>query len=268
MRDGAVLTPKPDSDWREEYVNWLTSPKNRRFAEVLVNRMWYWMFGKGIVNEPDDWREDNKPSDPALLKELTDYFLKNNFDIKMLMKKILMSKEFNSKAAPEGYYEPQRLPAEVIVDALASVTGVWSSYHSRVPEPFTYYPPKTRSTHLGDATVSSSELELFGKVSRDVSLESQRNNSITSRQLLYLMNSSVLERRIRKSQILQQDYLKSGDIEHLANIITLRTLSRRATPEEIQLYKNYMEQSKLPLLEVAIDIVWMQLNSHEFLYNH
>ena len=82
------------------------------------------------------------------------------------------------------------------------------------------------------------------------------------------MNSSVLERRIRKSQILQQDYLKSGDIEHLANIITLRTLSRRATPEEIQLYKNYMEQSKLPLLEVAIDIVWMQLNSNEFLYNH
>ncbi len=268
MRDGAVLTPKPDSDWREEYVNWLTSPKNRRFAEVLVNRMWYWMFGKGIVNEPDDWREDNKPSDPALLKELTDYFLKNNFDIKMLMKKILMSKEFNSKAAPEGYYEPQRLPAEVIVDALASVTGVWSSYHSRVPEPFTYYPPKTRSTHLGDATVSSSELELFGKVSRDVSLESQRNNSITSRQLLYLMNSSVLERRIRKSQILQQDYLKSGDIEQLANIITLRTLARRATPEEIQLYKNYMEQNKLPLLEVAIDLVWMQLNSNEFLYNH
>ena len=83
MRDGAVLTPKPDSDWREEYVNWLTSPKNRRFAEVLVNRMWYWMFGKGIVNEPDDWREDNKPSDPALLKELTDYFLKNNFSVEV-----------------------------------------------------------------------------------------------------------------------------------------------------------------------------------------
>ena len=268
LEDGTTLTPKPDSDWRVEYVNWLTSPKNRRFAEVLVNRMWYWVFGKGIVHEPDDWREDNKPSDPQRLKELTDYFLKNNFDVKKLMKKILMSEQFNSKAAPEGFYEPQRLPAEVIVDALSTITGAWSTYTSRVPEPFTFYPPKTRATHLGDATVSSSELELFGKVSRDVSLESQRNNSITSRQLLYLMNSSVLERRIRKSHILQQDYLNNGSLEQLADAITLRVLSRRATAEEIALYKKHMEQNNLPLLEVAIDMIWMQINSNEFLYNH
>ena len=55
LEDGTVLTPKTDR--REEYVAWLTSPKNRRFAEVLVNRMWYWVFGKGIVNEPDDIME-------------------------------------------------------------------------------------------------------------------------------------------------------------------------------------------------------------------
>lgn len=268
LEDGSVLTPRTNSDWREEYVNWLTSPKNRRFAEVLVNRVWFWVFGKGIVHEPDDWSEDNKPSDPALLKELTDYFLKNNFDMKLLWKKILLSEQFNSKAAPEGYYVPQRLPAEVIVDALASVTNIWSTYSSRVPEPFTFYPPRTRATHLGDATVSSSELELFGKVSRDVSLESQRNNSITSRQLLYLMNSSVLERRIRKSQILQQIYFQGGDVAQVADGITLRVLSRRATPQEVDLYKKHMEESKLPLMEVAIDIMWMQLNSNEFLYNH
>ncbi len=268
LEDGTVLTPRIDTDWREEYVNWLTSPKNRRFAEVLVNRMWYWVFGKGIVHEPDDWREDNKPSNPALLKELTDYFLKNKFDMRLLMKKILMSKEFNSKAAPEGFYEPQRLPAEVIVDAMASITGVWSTYSSRVPEPFTFYPEKTRATHLGDATVSSSELELFGKVSRDVSLESQRNNTITSRQLLYLMNSSVLEKRIRKSKILQNMYLNTGTLPSLADAITLRVLSRKATPQEIELYTKYMEETKLPLIEVAIDIMWMQINSNEFLYNH
>ena len=268
LEDGTILRPRPNTDWREEYVNWLTSPANRRFAEVFVNRMWYWVFGKGIVHEPDDWREDNKPSDPALLKELTDYFLESKFDIRALMKRILLSKEFNSKAAPEGYYVPQRLPAEVIVDAMASITDNWSTYSSRVPEPFTFYPPKTRSTHLGDATVSSTELELFGKVSRDVSLESQRNNAITSRQLLYLMNSSALERRIRKSSVLQQLYLNSKDITELANAITLRVLSRRATSQEIALYTEYMTNNKLPLMEVAIDIMWMQINSNEFLYNH
>jgi hypothetical protein len=121
---------------------------------------------------------------------------------------------------------------------------------------------------LGDATVSSSELELFGKVSRDVSLESQRNNAITSRQLLYLMNSSQLERRIRKSSALQKLYLNNTNIESIANAITLRVLSRRATPQEVALYKEYAEQSGLPLDEVAIDIVWAQINSNEFLYNH
>ncbi len=268
LEDYTILKLRADSDWREGYVSWLTSSKNRRFAEVMVNRMWYWVFGRGIVHEPDDWSASNKPSDPELLGELTDYFLENNFDMRALMKKILLSEQFNAKMAPEGGYVPQRLPAEVIVDAIASVTGVWSTYSSRVPEPFTFYPPRTRATHLGDATVSSSELELFGKVSRDVSLESQRNNSITSRQLLYLMNSSVLERRIRKSPVLQRIYVNSGSLEQIADKITLLTLSRRATAAEKELYKEYMEQTELPLMDVAVDIMWMQINSNEFLYNH
>ena len=264
LDEGTSFKLRQDSDWREPYVAWLTSPNNRRFAEVMANRMWYWVFGKGIVHEPDDWRYDNPPSDPQLLKELTDYFIAQKFDLRALMKKILLSEQFNSVDS----YTPQRLNAEVIVDAIASMTGIWSTYTSRVPEPFTVYPPKTRSTHLGDATVSSSELELFGKVSRDVSLESQRNNSITSRQLLYLMNSSALESRIRKSQVLQRIYLQSADIEQLADRITLLVLSRRATKDEVALYKEYMAQNNLPLMEVAIDIMWMQINSNEFLYNH
>mgnify|MGYP002511870480 FL=1 len=268
LGDDTTFYLRQDSDWREPYVMWLTSPKNRRFAEVMVNRMWFWVFGKGIVHEPDDWRDDNPPSDPELLKELTDYFLAQNFDMRAMMKRILLSDKFNSKAAPEGDYIPQRLPAEVIVDAMASVTNIWSTYTSRVPEPFTFYPPRTRSTHLGDATVSSSELELFGKVSRDVSLESQRNNAITSRQLLYLMNSSALENRIRKSPTLQKIYIQSANIEQLADNITLLTLSRRATAAEVEMYRQYMEQNQLPMMEVAVDIMWMQINSNEFLYNH
>jgi hypothetical protein len=121
---------------------------------------------------------------------------------------------------------------------------------------------------LGDATVSSSELELFGKVSRDVSLESQRNSAITSRQLLFLMNSSELEQRIRKSKILKQIYQQSDTIEQLANDITLLVLSRRATPQEINLYKEHMKHNNMPFIELAVDIMWTQINSNEFLYNH
>ena len=230
--------------------------------------MWYWVFGKGLVHEPDDWRADNLPSNPEKLKELTDYFIAKKFNLRLLLKKILMSEEFNSKMAPEGFYEPQRLPAEVIVDAIASSTGRWQTYSSRVPEPFTFYPPQTRATHLGDATVSSTELELFGKVSRDVSLESQRSNVITSRQLLYLMNSSELEQRIRKSPVLKQICEKNNTVQQVANAITLRVLSRRVTPKEVEMYTKYMNDNSLSLKELAYDIMWMQINSNEFLYNH
>ena len=264
LEDGTMFKLRADSDWREPYVNWLTSDRNRRFAEVMANRMWFWVFGRGIVHEPDNWTEENRPVDPELLNSLTDYFIASKYDMQALLKRILLSEQFNSV----DDFVPQRLPAEVIVDALASVTGVWSTYTSRVPEPFTFYPPRTRATHLGDATVSSSELELFGKVSRDVSLESQRNNGITSRQLLYLMNSSELESRIRKSQILQRIYVNSANIEQLADSITLLVLSRRATADEVAMYSDYMAKNELPLMEVAIDIMWMQLNSNEFLYNH
>ena len=264
LEDGTMFKLRADSDWREPYVNWLTSDRNRRFAEVMANRMWFWVFGRGIVHEPDNWTEENRPVDPELLNSLTEYFIASKYDMQALMKKILLSEQFNSV----DDFVPQRLPAEVIVDALASVTGIWSTYTSRVPEPFTFYPPRTRATHLGDATVSSSELELFGKVSRDVSLESQRNNGITSRQLLYLMNSSELESRIRRSQILQRIYVNSANIEQLADSITLLVLSRRATADEVAMYSDYMAKNELPLMEVAIDIMWMQLNSNEFLYNH
>ena len=264
LEDGTMFKLRADSDWREPYVNWLTSDRNRRFAEVMANRMWFWVFGRGIVHEPDNWTEENRPVDPELLNSLTEYFIASKYDMQALMKRILLSEQFNSV----DDFVPQRLPAEVIVDALASVTGVWSTYTSRVPEPFTFYPPRTRATHLGDATVSSSELELFGKVSRDVSLESQRNNGITSRQLLYLMNSSELESRIRRSQILQRIYVNSANIEQLADSITLLVLSRRATADEVAMYSDYMVKNELPLMEVAIDIMWMQLNSNEFLYNH
>jgi len=230
--------------------------------------MWFWVFGKGLVHEPDDWRADNKPSNPELLKELTDYFVAKNYDMRALLKKILLSKEFNAKAAPEGTYQPQRLPAEVIVDNIATATGKWPTYMSRVPEPFTFYPPQTRATHLGDATVSSSELELFGKVSRDVSLESQRNNAITSKQLLYLMNSSELENSIRKSSVLKSMLKKYSDLSQLADAITLRVLARKATANEISMYNEYMQQNKLSLNEFAYDLMWMLINSNEFLYNH
>ena len=48
-------------DPREVFADWLISPGNPWFARSAVNRIWYWLLGRGIVHEPDDIRPDNPP---------------------------------------------------------------------------------------------------------------------------------------------------------------------------------------------------------------
>ena len=258
----------PGEDWRSAYVAWLTGKQNKRFAGVMANRLWYWLTGQGIVCEPDDWGKHNPPSNPELMNYLTDRFIESGYDMKALMRLILNSGAYQSAALPQGVYVPQRLPAEVIVDALADITGISDSYRSRVPEPFTFYPEGTRSVDLGDATVSSPALELFGRASRDVSLESQRSNKLMPRQMLYLMNSSELEKRIQQSNKLNMICSRQLNIEGVCRAITLMTLSRYPSAEEISLFKAHAEKNGLSLRDLASDILWTHINSAEFLFNH
>ncbi|HCR89042.1 MAG TPA: hypothetical protein DIW50_01005 [Prolixibacteraceae bacterium] len=258
----------PGEDWRSAYVAWLTGKQNKRFAGVMANRLWFWLTGQGIVSEPDDWGKHNPPSNPELMNYLTDRFIESGYDMKALMRLILNSGAYQSAASPQGVYVPQRLPAEVIVDVLADLTGTSDSYWSRVPEPFTFYPEGTRSVDLGDATVSSPALELFGRATRDVSLESQRSNKLMPRQMLYLMNSSELERRIQKSNILNEICSGQTNTENVCRAITLMTLSRYPSAEEINLFKAHTEKNGLSLRDLASDILWTHINSAEFLFNH
>ncbi|MDD4921804.1 MAG: DUF1553 domain-containing protein [Bacteroidales bacterium] len=268
MPDHKEIALTVGEDWRSAYVAWLVSKQNKRFAGVMANRLWFWIFGKGIVDEPDDWGDHNLPSNPALMNYLTEQFIASGYDMKSFIRLVLNSATYQSVSVPNGFYVPKRLPAEVIVDALADLTGISDSYRSRVPEPFTFYPEGTRSVDLGDATVSSTALELFGRVSRDVSLESQRSNILTSRQLLYLINSSELEERIRKSKKLNDICVQQKEVAGVCREISLMTLSRYPTAEEIALFKSYTEKNSLSLRDLAYTILWTQINSTEFLFNH
>ncbi|MFI3306222.1 MAG: DUF1553 domain-containing protein [Rikenellaceae bacterium] len=260
LADGTRLALPDRGDWRTAYVDWLTTQE--QFAGVMVNRLWFWIFGRGLVDEPDDWRADNPPMEAKLLKHLTTYFIESGYDCRKLLTYILNSNTYQSAAKEGSLFEARRLPAEVIIDALADITGVCESYQSRVPEPFTTYPQGSRSRDLGDATVSSSALELFGKVSRDVSLESQRNNSITARQLLYLMNSTDLESKIRRSPLLKKIKGRKLSPTEQVKLLTLAILARPATAREVDLFVNYAESSST----LAVDIIWTLINSNEFLY--
>ncbi len=106
---------------------------SRRFAEVLVNRVWKRFMGAGLVEPVDDW-EGHAPSDPELLRFLADEFIRGGYDLKHLSKLILTSRVYQREAINppakltdserffEGPYR-RRMSAEQVVDNAWHVVG-------------------------------------------------------------------------------------------------------------------------------------------------
>jgi len=300
--DGTAAKIAPGQDPRAVFADWLIDAKNPWFARNIVNRVWSWLLGRGIIHEPDDLRPDNPPCNPELLAYLEKELVDSKYDLKHLYRLILNSKTYQLSSVaksdkPEAAvhfasYPLRRLEAEVLIDALNDITGTTEQYSSAVPEPFTYIPEGQRSVALPDGSISSPFLEQFGRPSRDTGLESERSNRPTPGQRLHLLNSSHIQRKIENSPKLQallqtaatkapkKSYKsKSGkfkkaadtgepkDSREVVTAVYLTILSRPPTPEELSAVAAYAESASSKR-DAAVDLVWALINSAEFLYRH
>ena len=116
---------QPD-DTREELAALITSPANRRFARVVVNRLWERLMGRGLVANADDW-SGGDPNDAALLDWLARDLVLHDHALEHVARVILMSHTYgrSSAAPPEAFAGrlPRRMSAEQIVDSLAVASG-------------------------------------------------------------------------------------------------------------------------------------------------
>lgn len=127
----------PDSERRLALADWITSEKNSLALRVLVNRIWHYHFGTGIVATPSDFGYmGGRPSHPELLDYLAGRLRDNDWKLKSLHREILMSQAYRQSA---GYREPasrvdansrllwrfppRRLSAEEIRDSMLQVAG-------------------------------------------------------------------------------------------------------------------------------------------------
>ena len=128
----AAIMQRPD-DSRERLAALITSPRNTRFAQVIVNRIWRRFVGAGFVEPVQDW-EGHAPSHPELLDWLAREFVSHDYDTKHIARLILTSQVYQRTAAsrnmiarPELRFfaapEPRRLSAEQIVDSLFAAAG-------------------------------------------------------------------------------------------------------------------------------------------------
>src|SRR5205085_1324598 len=121
---------------------WTTNKNNPLTARVFVNQMWQELFGRGIVKTSGDFgMQGELPSHPELLDWLAVDFMEHGWDIKRLMKQILMSATYrqSSKVSPEKLKEdPEnvflargpryRVSAEFVRDIVLSSSGLQKTH--------------------------------------------------------------------------------------------------------------------------------------------
>ncbi len=296
--DGARVELSPNKDHRQIFADWLIRAENPWFTGNIVNRIWYWLFGIGIVDEPDDIRPDNPPVNPELLTLLQRELVDAQYDLKHIYRLILNSATYQRSCIPPSdrpeaerhfaHYPLRRLDAEVLIDAICQITKTTETYSSLIPEPWTFIPKEQRTICLADASITSPFLELFGRPPRDTGLESERNNTPSAAQKLHLLNSTHIRDKIesrlktetsttasqgrasgRRSRGASNSSGASPSLspENVTDVY-LATLSRFPTRDELTVIHRYASEAEAKGKEVLVDLTWALMNTPEFLYRH
>ncbi|MFP6900514.1 MAG: DUF1553 domain-containing protein, partial [Opitutales bacterium] len=126
----------PEADRRAALARWITHPKNPLTRRVIVNRLWHWHFGQGIVDTPSDFGfGGSTPSHPELLDWLAEELLSQNWSLKAIHRIILNSSAYRQVShTVHGAKDdadnrllwrqnPRRLDAESLRDAVLATTG-------------------------------------------------------------------------------------------------------------------------------------------------
>jgi hypothetical protein len=287
-RTGAALRPAPldgqampshtSQDRRVYFAKWLTTPQNRAFARTVVNRVWANFFSRGLVHPVDDLRSTNPASNEELLEAVTRDFVAGGFDVKRLMRTIMLSAAYQrsatanaSNAHDDRYYSRylvRRLPAEVILDAVSQVTGA--------PEEFNGYPPGTRAMQLPDMRVPSYFLSVFGRPALDATSATERTQDPTLTQALHVINGETINKKLRSPDGLLAKLLKDNlPDDQIVSQLYLAALSRMPSIAEREALVAALAaarkadgdgaQARQAALE---DLTWAVLTSKEFLFNH
>ncbi|MFN0056201.1 MAG: DUF1549 domain-containing protein [Planctomycetales bacterium] len=291
---GQVMAPKvpglpapvipPRADRRRLLADLATSPENPHFARATVNRLWYYLLGRGIVDPPDDFRDSNPSANDALLDFLAREFIEHGFDVKHVVRLIANSRTYQlsphshpANAEPDDKYfshalvQRKRLTAELLLDAICAATGA--------PEEFTGVPPGMRAAQLPDGQVIYTGgryaswdrhpfLKAFGQPAREAVCECERESDVNLARALEMRNGEFVLGKLRIPDNRLGRLLAAGrtDSEVLTELF-LATLSRPPLEDETRSVLAHLTQAA-DRRTAWEEIQWALLNTNEFLFRH
>ncbi|GIW95898.1 MAG: surface protein [Pirellulaceae bacterium] len=260
-------------------AEWLASPENPWFSRVLANWVFYHLMGRGLVDPLDDFRTTNPPSHPELLEALAQDLAAHQFQLKPLVRRIVLSRAYQRSARPvAGQPEDdrffaravvRRLTAEQLLDAQSQVL--------EAPLSFAGYPPGTRAGQIRGVrrvrerqqrpTEDDRFLRTFGKPDRLLACECERSNELSLKQVFWLTGESLQTRLANSPRVAQWVAREPArDIESLQELYW-SALARPPSEEEQHRCLDYLSDRDSRQAAWQ-DIVWAVLTSREFMFRH
>jgi hypothetical protein len=279
--DGEPLSFEAPEDRRLAVAQWLTSPDNPYFTRAITNRVWANFFGVGLVEAVDDLRLTNPASNEELLAAAARFVVEHHYDLQALMRAILQSETYQRSSEPlpenkadERFYSryyPRRLKAEVLLDAIAQVTGVPTDFKAATPDsrkPGAPIPTIKRALRLPDSYVDSYFLETFGKPERLITCECERSSEPSMTQVLHLVNGDTVNRKLAAAGSAAERAAAEADQAKIVEELYLSALCRLPTEAESRSLVEELSSAPLDRRQTIEDLYWSVLTSREFLFQH
>jgi Protein of unknown function (DUF1553)/Protein of unknown function (DUF1549)/Planctomycete cytochrome C len=261
---------------RLEMAQAIADPKNPLTARVLVNRMWQWHFGKGLVSTPSDFGlRSDPPSHPELLDYLADEFMASGWSLKALHRRIMLSNTYQQSSDPRAdgidrdpenrllwRFNRQRLDFESMRDSVLAVSGALEPTIGGPAAVISEPPFSSRRTIYGfiDRQNLDGLYRTFDFAVPDAT-SPRRFVTTVPQQALFLMNSPFLHeqtRRLTASIGLDQALPttspstgSTGDFAEGVRRVYRRVLGRSPEPDELFLGIEFVRRQTVPNLARA-----------------
>ena len=281
---------EPGSSGRAELAEWLTSRENALLDRVVVNRIWYHLFGRGIVATVDNFGSlGTEPTHPELLDHLASTFRSGGGSIKEMIREMVLSRTYRLqsnptpgllRADPENAWfarqNRRRLTAEEIRDGVLSLSGQLEletgaatsrSYGVDLDKPMNFVKQSLRTVYLPVARNNSvPELAVFDVANPDL-VSGARAETTVPTQALYLLNSEFF--REPSQRIAESIVASASETQGRIDKLYRRILNRFPDPAEANRAAAFVEEmvsSGITPLAAHADLAHVLLVSTEFLY--
>jgi hypothetical protein len=293
---GQKIPPQTAGSGRMELAKWIADEKNPLTARVIVNRLWHYHFGQGIVASTNDFGSRGSiPTHPELLDWLASWLVEEKWSLKQMHRLIMLSRTYQLSAdhSPESFQRDpnnalvwhrgrQRLNAEETRDAMMFVSGVLDAIQAE-SHPFpktgrlTEHAPfrgdfetKHRSVYvMQQRNRRNPYFEVFDGANTSA-CTGERSSSITSLQALYQVNSPEVAEWSRKAAAKVRS--RSEAAAQVSDLYRL-VLARSATEEEIadgvaylKRFENTATTEKAPFAQPLASLARVLFASNEFMF--